>query len=257
MFGGKIMQYITKAFLEALRLTKDQYAWASKVNSQLMVYRGLLNTYLPIAAKQNLHIIWMIHEKDGERAIQPEAVASQMEVVRLLDLINPEIVGMEGFSGSIFTVNNLIEERCKQENIQIKDLPAGQLDHIISYITNDPHIQPLLSFQERNPHINFCGVDDYNLQTFQHMATNLMRKANKQSNAYIIMATLFNESIRLRGMLMIAKLARNLQKHGKSIGALPVGFLHSEEIIELKEYFNANWEIYDAKNIELNSDLTK
>lgn len=254
-FPGGNMKYIEETFLKALEFHKDRFVVLS-VLDKISRYRKTFEKEFPRAANQSIHIIGMIHthwNRSARNSIEEDVVVeSQNQVIKTLTEIQPEIIGVEGFCGDKFTPQGIVEENQKL-NMKRELLP-NEVQTLVNQMLDDPEVNPILNFQMQNPHIQFSGTEQLDLLRLQ-VATMMGASHESQKRALTKqdpLTVVLDGTVRLRSLMMIAKLSRHLTKHSKKVGALPVGHLHLLDIRELGSHLGADWKFYNATSLNEN-----
>ncbi len=240
--GGFIMISIGKPFEQLLH----KYKYIPDVNSvkeKVYRYRLAIQKESPRLKSQEIHVIGMAHkinpgEENWSPLTQGDIIGSQKKMVEFLNQVTPTLVGIEGFSGEKFSFRNAIIEGFKIHGMQC-------YEHDISKHTeqmqNHPQQKDFWDYIANNPQVEFCGVEDFELHRLQNKIWKGMIPIHLSD-----FEGFMNGLVRLRGILMMVKLSRQIRKNSHERGALPVGFLHLREIIEYKDYLNADWLIHNA-----------
>lgn len=238
------MEYIEKDFLAMINGSTSNPA-IQAVREVMERYKLTLYRELPRAANKEIHVIGMMHHGKSaldDKELAKKVIISQQEVTKYLCTIDPDIVGVEGFCGEKYTVRNQIIEYEKLWHL--KPIPYSEMNDKIFEIENDPMMNSIINFKRLRPHVFFCGVEQPALDRMHGVIMHWLSQQKFLKTDPVV--KLHEATSRLRGLMMIAKLARHMKNFSKVRAALPVGYDHLKEIKELNGHLHAHWIFHDA-----------
>ncbi len=214
----------------------------------LEYYDDILTGELPNSKHKTIHIISMAHSGNYRNELQKELVIeSQTKLLDLLTTINPNAVGIEGFHGENYTLEDSIVKFNAMFGFpeQSQDEISKEAQNIKENLKNDP--DAVISYYLSKPDCRFTGVEYLELnrlsQVFQFMIQS-NRLFSKDPRVLIFEAT-----SKLRSLMAIVKFSSQLKN--EEIGVIPMGYKHIEDILLLKENLNATWQIHSTVNDDL------
>ncbi len=251
---GGIMEYITSGIIYYLEYFKE-YKGIRNLTANLKWIKKTLDTELPHAADKEIHILGMTH---GAKNMSPDskksAIKSQKLIVKTLEEIQPDIVGVEGFCGEEYTPEKLIKEVSERLTMVNPGVKTSDAQDIIENILNDPTNSWVTNFYKMHPGTKFYGIESQDLiKISDAISISFDLKKQSQDSMYkgkIKIEEIYREINRLRGLFMIAKLTRAIRKTKAVKAAVPVGAAHMLEMNQLCHHLGAeNWYFYDASQL--------
>lgn len=215
---------------------------AKDVLDKVEDYKTVLSTFMPVVAKRKVHIIGMEHGGNDPN-LDASAITSQIKVTNLLKSLRPDIVGLEGFWAEDFSVYNYAVGCLELRGYKPEDLDPKLLDQYVAEVSKHPAGNSIFRYADFNSTAKVMAVEYRELMRLQLHLNDLVQKNGRPEK----LMQLYMAVARLRGILMMARLGEHLSNESLTTSiAIPVGYLHLQEITELRQALQAPWKFYNT-----------
>ncbi len=237
-----LVNYINKnSFSHAQRITKDK----------LIELQAKLDQNLPQLSNIKLNIIGMTHAAPNMEKIRKNAaIESQIKIYQILQDLNPELIGMEGFQGYEYNPYNFVSQLVGREGN--KTINSSQINQVAKSIINDPRQNAMFRYQLINKSVISVGIEEIILDiTTNKIILHIEKYENNPTYYKYLLSTLsqtFKEIQQLRGLLMLANMYDYIKEFNSYNPVCIVGGDHVDN--EINELIQNNsitkWVIYDT-----------